>query len=152
MSESAAGRLLPRTWMLSKHRHDPRKLGNHVMHVRETPPHALSHAHDETDERMEQQGRAQHELDKLTAEERAVLELQAKRWMIEQECEVENDHVQQLLDEGWCFVRHHEGKVVLKGDFPMHMTYEDIGQRLGLSARQVHRRVVSAHRKLRSRR
>lgn len=138
------------------------------------------------EEQLERQGHAASAIASLDPQERAVLELQARRWMEPREMQVEAVDMVRLLDEGWTLVRMgpldrqvssdetwpfldagwiivgqegglttmrlENGLATIGGNFAVHLTYEEIGERLGLSAHQVHRRVKSAHRKLRSKR
>lgn len=165
---------------------DRHLIGYTVMPVRETKPHALSRPTDSRDEETERAGEVAAKLDLLDPQERAVLELQARRWMEPREMQVEAADMARLLDEGWTLVRMgpldrqvssdetwplldagwvivgqeggltmmrlENGLATVAGEFAVHLTYEEIGERLGLSAHQVHRRVKSAHRKLRSKR
>lgn len=166
---------------------DRHSIGYSIMPVRETKPHALSTPLDTREEKTERDGETAAKLSLLNAEERAVLDLQARRWMEPREMTVPVDGllpllleegwtvvrrgsldrlvgvetVGQLIDEGWVLigqenglatVRLENGTATLAGDFAVHLTYEEIGERLGLSAHQVHRRVKQAHRKLRSKR
>lgn len=163
---------------------DRHAIGYTVMPVRETKPHALSTPLDDREERIERDGETASKLELLDPEERAVIDLQARRWMEPREMDVPVsdmtpllsegwtvvrrgpldrqapvEQVGQLIDDGWIFVgqengmatvRLENGMATLAGDFAVHLTYEEIGERLGLSAHQVHRRVKSAHWKLRS--
>jgi len=119
--------------------------------LRETPPHALSRP--DAVREIEHRQELEHRLSKLTDEERAVLELHGQgeyrvvevRYTLE-EVEACRDDIHTLkigeLDRGFRTVTRR---------LRMKLTYEEIGERLHLSARQVHRRLSSANAKLRGR-
>lgn len=61
--------------------------------------------------------------------------------------------VQELVDaleKGWELERHANGVATVSREVFVRLSYEEMGQRLGLTARQVHRRVAAANKKLRS--
>lgn len=152
MSETAAGRLLPRAWMHSKHRYNPRELGPEVMHVRETKPHALSRPGDDGDAQAALDGERQRKLATLTDEERQVIALQGKLFWLSDDLLVSTDDHEALsnaLESGYQQVGYADASTLkLERQSWRPPTYEEIGNQIGLSARQVHRRVVSANRKL----
>jgi hypothetical protein len=148
MSESAANRLLPRTWMLSKHKYNPRDLGSEVMHVRETKPHALSHANTiTTDDQLEAEKRerkARLKFDKLPEIDREILRLHLWRGPnVEREQSVPASMRENMQKAMWEFVRYdHAGRTaVMVRSSPDQHNAEDIGRMVYLSASQVRRRL-----------
>lgn len=130
---------------------DKYAIGYTVMPVKETPRHALSTPLEEREERIAREGETAAQLALLTDEERRILHIQSRRWMEPREVQVPVDQLASMLDEGWMLVRQENGTAIISGDFAMSPTYEDIAHETGLSVHQVHRRVKSAHKKLRSR-
>jgi len=149
MSESAANRLLPRTWMLSKHRYDPRQLGNDVIHVHETPPHALSHANTTaTDEQLEQERRereARAKFDALAPIDVEILRLSLERLAV-RDIEMPFPAAQRRAreDGGWNFVRYRGAGnrfAIMAKSCIGQWTHREIAVRVGLSVWQVRRRL-----------
>lgn len=128
---------------------DRHAIGYGVMPVKETPRHALSNPCDDSEAYVASEGRAERLMATLTSEERAVRKLQALRWREEREITVPVEELQERLSDGWMLVRQEAGQAVIAADVQEHLSYEEIGLRLGLTVHQVHRRVKSANRKLR---
>lgn len=147
MSDSAGNRLLVRTWMLSDHKHDPSKLGNHVIRTKETKPHALSHANTLTtedqleDERREREARSK--FDALTPVDREILRLHLVRTESrEYELPFPASEREDKEAAGWLFVRHtRNGMVRMVKAFIGQLTYEEIAKRVERSERTVQRRL-----------
>lgn len=127
------------------------------MPVRPTPPHALSHPVDD-DERPN----LSEELVRLTAEERAVWDYQHGRYD-PQMVRIKAVPVGELVAmerRGYTAIPGTKQRTVINGnlvetwdvegkDFTKQgLSYAEIAQRMELTVAQVHRRVVSAHRKL----
>lgn len=147
MSDSPSNRLLRRTWMLSKHRYNPRELGN-VMKVKETPPHALSHANTEASEDQEKQDQreleARGKFDELDDLDREILRLHLHNTGI-------RDHVatfpksqrDELEKAGWFFRKETSrgARVEMVRSYVGKLTYDEIAGRVGCSTRTVQRRL-----------
>lgn len=127
-------------------------IGSTVMPVRETKPHALSHATvvSGDDEEREAKKRA---LDaafaEFTEEERAVWLLQQKGEERTREETIAIGEVARYLEAGWDLRRKSKHTAVVVKSFTS-LNQEEIGQRLGLSRDQVKRRIASAAKKLRA--
>lgn len=146
MSDSPSNRLLARTWMLSKHRYNPRELGN-IMKVKETPPHALSHANTltskEQDELAKREREAQTKFDKLDARDREILRLHLVRT---ESREITMPYPASKRDEmeraGWLYVKQaNKGRVLMVKSFVGQLTYAQIASAVGVSERTVQRRL-----------
>lgn len=91
-------------------------------------------------------------VDKLDDEERQVLKLQEEVTWTKKTRAVSPSLVDDLVRAGYWFIRTlKDGRAEVGCMFPVSLTYEQMGERLGLSATQVHRRVMTANRKLRGR-
>jgi|SRR5579872_4908738 len=147
-TESARNRLLPRTWALSKHRHNPADLGVNVMHVRETKPHALSHANTvTTEEQQELERREREALDGfsgLDPVDREILRLSLARTAArERTMPFPASSREHHEEAGWYFVRYEKkGRIaMMTKSFIGHLRQEDIAAQVGLSVYQVRRRL-----------
>lgn len=150
VKSSLGGQLARAELFHSERKHvDRHAIGYTVMPVKETPRHALSSPSDEREEQAARDGEVERKLALLNGEEREILRLQSRKWMEEQHTDVPIEELEKYLEEGWSLVRQENGRAYLAGDFTQCLTYEDIGRRMGLTVAQVHRRVKSAHRKLR---
>lgn len=112
---------------------------------RPTKNHVLSHPERENPAELEQQALA---CARLTHEEQAIFDLQACGQVESVERSITAEEFEKHIAEGWALVRNHGGTVTMSREFVRTMTYEDMATALGLSARQVHSRVVSAHKKI----
>jgi RNA polymerase sigma factor (sigma-70 family) len=101
-------------------------------------------------ERAHRAAKAQEKMAQLTPGEREVIRLQAEGVPTERTREIPVEERQDAMDKGWDLVAQVNGVAIVKNEVRVRLTYEQIGQRLGLTARQVHRRLVSAKEKLRS--
>lgn len=119
---------------------------------RETKPHALSRPAEGEDLGVGSLEEYARLVARLTPEERAVLNLQNRQQVVERERVIGITDLGEHLDQGWSLVRvGGAGIATVSREFvEATLTYGEIGARLGISARQVHRRVVSAHRKMRA--
>ena len=86
----------------------------------------------------------------LTPEERSVLELKAERVSRIDTREVVLQELVDAREKGWELVSHSNGIATVTGEVFVKLDYDEMGKRLGLTARQVHRRMAAANRKLRS--
>src|SRR6266567_1029109 len=108
---------------------------------------------EEQEETALREARAHALLEQLTPLEREILRLHEDRTLGSREVEqtVPASHLDVALANGWLLVRRtRHGSAVVVKSFPRQLTYSDIGEKMNLSARQVHRHIASAHRKLRS--
>jgi hypothetical protein len=126
----------------------------HLMHVRETKPHALSHCHglDEAEQSRIEQAEFQRRVEALNPRERAVHDLQqASEWRIRKgvfttaEMEAMRDDpntiaCERLKGDAWDVTRRYEHR----------LDQSAIAERLGLTPRQVRTVIQSKNRKLRS--
>lgn len=141
--------LLYRAWMLSKHRYNPKDLGSGITKpVRETKPHALSHANTETTEEQENMDTLEREarrlFDALTPLDREILRL---AHAVQEPREVKMPFPASMRDEqekaGWFFVESkNKGRIVMMvKSFAQRLTHSEIGQRVGLTAYFVRKRL-----------
>lgn len=88
-------------------------------------------------------------LDSLTLEERAVFELKQEQVSKTQTREIAVDELDRAIEQGWNIDHQVSDTLIVTREVFVRMSYEQIGHRLGLTARQVHRRIVSLREKLR---
>lgn len=141
--------LLYRTWLLSKHRYDPKDFGSGITRpMHETPPHALSHANTETTEEQEQmeamEREARRQFDSLTDLDREILRL---AHAVQEPREVKMPFPASMRDgqeaAGWFFVESkNKGRTVMMvKSFAQRLTHAEIGERVGLTAYFVRKRL-----------
>lgn len=130
-----------------------------VMKVRSRPnPGTPIVSDDLTDAQIERAERAHAEskreaaLKRLTDDERAVWDLKQERVPKKQTRQVAPDELDRACDQGWQIdhgvAYQVEGMFTVTREVFVRMSYEQIAQKLGITTRQVHRRVVSIRRKL----
>lgn len=126
----------------------PKRQGNLATHchINPTKSHALSHPERENPAELEQQALM---CARLTPEEQAIFDMQAFGTQETVEREIDDLELDQHIADGWTVVHHHGGRAVLKRDFIHTATYAEMAKYLGLTERQVHRKVSSAHAKIR---
>ena len=126
---------------------DREQIGYSIMPVKETAPHALSHANTLTteehqeDERREREARSRFlELDDT---DRAILRMHLQKVSREIVRTFPVKDRSDLEVKGWMFRKHTANgrRVEMVCSFILQPTHEDIGHRLGLSARTVLRRL-----------
>lgn len=125
----------------------------HPQSVHETRSHALSNhdAFEKADDGVVREARMQRAFAALTDEERECLRLHEKVVGIR---EVKTTVLPSALDDafaaGWHKTGHvgRDGRIEIVKNFPGKLSYEQIGELLGLSIEAVRWRIVKAHRKL----
>ena len=126
---------------------DRHAIGYTVMPVKETRPHALSHANTETTLEQEDQIRlergARYKFDNLSVRDREILRLHLVR-LDAKEHTLPFPRGEREAKEaaGWLFVRY-SGKAgsiaMMCKSFVGQLTYDEIGERIGCSTRTVQR-------------
>ncbi len=118
--------------------------------AKETPLHALSRP--DAVRELENRQELEHALSSLTTEERAVLELHEQGAYRVVECKYTPAEVEACRDDVHTLkigeLQH--GYRIVTRRLRAKLTYEEIATRLRLTARQVHSRIASANKKLRT--
>lgn len=141
LSEDSSGRKIPK---LDKHAR-----GYTVMPVKETRPHALSHANTESsDDQLEQDRRereSRQKFDELDDRDRDILRLHLIRLdAVEHELPFPREQRADKEAAGWLFIRYSgkgERYATMCKSFVGQLDYEEIGERVGCSSRTVQRRL-----------
>lgn len=84
----------------------------------------------------------------LSPDELAVFELRKERVSRTQTRRIALEELERAIDQGWDLDHQESGEVIVTREVFMRPSYEQVGQKLGLTARQVHSRVVSIREKL----
>jgi RNA polymerase sigma factor (sigma-70 family) len=100
-------------------------------------------------EQAHKQAKREAALATLTPEERAVFELRKERVSRKQTREVPREDLERALDQGWQLDHQENGMAIVTREVFMRPSYDQVAKQLGLTARQVHRRIASANEKLR---
>jgi hypothetical protein len=116
--------------------------------VRETRSYSPAQLH-ALEEQAERAGREAALRAALTDDEKRILALQERVELREVKQAIGEAQLEGYLAAGWQLVRRARGRAHVVKAFVAAPTYAEIAEVLALSVRQVHRRVVSAHRKLR---
>lgn len=149
--KSSTGYQLERAELLSQDadgnpiKHRPR--GDYEVPVKET------RATPNSTHGLEDKQAASKVLHELEPDELAVLNLQQEvKWELKQ-FTIAASKLEEALRNGYAFIRHDQrGRAVVDKQFPVSLTYVEIGERLGLTANRVHHLVKSANKKLRAKR